>query len=148
METMKFKNMLYGKRKEGEILAEGEVGIYRFKVVSYGSHPCCYVHVPIVHPLYENLDLAESIIDCHGGITFDGSLTKFGDEQYYIGWDYAHAGDYMSFGDDIPYHNEEDKKYSILELVADCYYVIGQLQMYEQIKSQSEYKNFLGDLDS
>jgi hypothetical protein len=57
MEPMKFKNMLYGARKPGEILAEGEVGIYRFKVISYGSHPCCYVHIPIVHPLYENLDL-------------------------------------------------------------------------------------------
>lgn len=27
MEPMKFKNMLYGARKPGEILAEGEVGI-------------------------------------------------------------------------------------------------------------------------
>lgn len=86
--------------------------------------------------------MAESIIDCHGGITFDGSLTKFGDEQYYIGWDY------LSMGDNESYHNKDDKKYSILELVADCYYVIGQLQMYEQIKAESEYKNFLGDSDS
>lgn len=92
--------------------------------------------------------MAESIIDCHGGITFIGSLTKFGDEQYYIGWDYAHTGDYLSMGDNEPYHNKDGKKYSILELVADCYYVIGQLQMYEQIKSESEYKNFLGDSDS
>lgn len=64
------------------------------------------------------------------------------------GWDYAHDSDYLSMGDNESYHNKDDKKYSILELVADCYYVIGQLQMYEQIKAESEYKNFLGDSDS
>ena len=141
------KEMVYGMRKEGEILAEGAQGKYTFKVISYGSHPCCYVSIPESHPLYENLDLAEAIIDCHGGITFDGKLSKFDDYNYYIGWDYAHCGDFVSMGIDFGFHNE-DKKYTTEELISDCFYVIGQVSMYEQIKAEAEYANFLGDFDS
>lgn len=141
MEHLVYKDMVYGARKPGEILAEGTKDEYTFKVISQGTHPCGYVSVPSNHPLHEKLDLLESYIDCHGGITFDGSIEKFGMTEYYIGWDYAHSGDYL--GADFGFNSEDDRKYTTLEVIEECLYVIGQLQMYNRIIKDFKDENMV-----
>jgi hypothetical protein len=57
-----------------------------------------YVRIPENHEYYDKdyswipYDLP---IECHGGITFSGELE--GETGYYIGFDCAHAWDYMPF---------------------------------------------------
>lgn len=139
---MKVKEMIYGDRKEKEILAEGSWGPYQYKVVSLGSHPCGYVSIPDNHPLHGKLELMEAIIACHGGITFydrmnDGMDSEWGTE-FYIGWDYAHSGDFMGGG----FGREEfDTKYTTEEIINECYLVIGQLTMYDDFASQFDFKD-------
>ena len=157
---MKIKPMNYGERTTGYLLAQGSLAEYNYYVITLGTHPCAYVTVPKSHPLHMKLDDLEAYIDCHGGITFDGRHERFGIMEYCIGWDYAHYGDWVGeFGRD-----EEDTKYTTEELIAECMYVIGQLNMnkylykeYEINKVLSKDKvreliadleEFLGDSDS
>jgi hypothetical protein len=57
-----------------------------------------YVRIPENHECYDkNYDdiVESSAIECHGGLTFSGEL--YGETGYYIGFDCAHAWDYMPF---------------------------------------------------
>lgn len=134
---MNVKEMIYGDRKPKEILAEGSWGPYTYKVVSLGSHPCGYVSIPDNHPLHGKLDLMEAIIACHGGISFYDRIKDWGTE-FYIGWDYAHAGDFIGGGLG---REEFDTKYTTEEIVNECYLVIGQLTMYDEFTSLFDFKN-------
>ena len=54
---------------------------------------CCYVGVPLAHPLaghsYDDLS-----IECHGGLTYSNSGgDRWPEGFWWYGWDYAHAGD-------------------------------------------------------
>ena len=67
-----------------------------------GTHPCAYVQVayPERIGLLEDgddhvLESVDSYLDVHGGVTFIGSLEKYGLAGTWIGWDYAHYGDYV-----------------------------------------------------
>ena len=137
------KEMIYGNRKPKEILAEGSWGPYQYKVVSLGSHPCGYVSIPDNHPLYGKLELMEAIIACHGGITFydrmdDGMNSEWG-TGFYIGWDYAPAGDFV--GGLRAFEIEGEEKHTTEEIVNECYLVIGQLSMYDDFVAQFEFKD-------
>lgn len=111
----------------------------------HGLHYCAYVRLPKNHPYY-NLPYDDIPIDCHGGLTFSqmtgfaplkkkvwksrflgsvwGGSWEYEDinKGYWIGWDYAHAGDYVPY---MP--NENDKKRTPDEIVLDAKHVIEQL---------------------
>lgn len=129
------KEMVYDFDKPG-FLDEGELQGYKYMVVSYGSHPCAYVQVPDGHPFhgkhYSKLD-----VTCHGGLTFSGSFyrhpSRFLIERdgYWIGWDYAHGGDYTAF----PGVNLDGHRHTTQEILSDVALVIGQL-VGEALKQQ------------
>lgn len=112
-----------------ETLAEGKVGDYKWLVLSLGKHPCGYVAVPKNHPFYgkDYFDI-ENDIEVHGGLTFSGRLKDSND--YWFGWDYAHAGDYTCWraicGDG------GDKKWTTKEIVDECFNVIEQFRSCEE----------------
>lgn len=62
---------------------------------------CGYVRIPDKHLLQKIEDYDDMNINCHGGLTFCKrveedeieSNTKF-TKGYWIGWDYAHSGDF------------------------------------------------------
>lgn len=86
--------------KNSVIIEEGEIRGYFYNIRSMGSHPCAYVKIPDGHPyfrvFYEKCD-----IWCHGGLTYSGdTLGAHSDTVrtgWWIGWDYAHYGDYCCF---------------------------------------------------
>lgn len=53
-----------------------------------------YVRIPREHKFYQK-GYDDIPIECHGGLTFAGDLENDGD--WYIGFDTAHAFDYMPF---------------------------------------------------
>lgn len=87
---------LFGS-KTLEVLYGGNVDGYNCYIISYGTHPCAYVEIPKIHPLYKKEYNSKKFlnIDCHWGITYSQDfLRPIGAEKsWFIGWDYAHSGD-------------------------------------------------------
>ena len=83
---------------------------------------CAYIEVPFLHKYYM-LDYDDIPISCHGGLSFSDEFN----DKWYIGWDYAHYGDYipdeeMLFDSNTYYH-----KWTPEEIELECYDVIDQL---------------------
>lgn len=87
------------------------------------THPCAYITFPGIENVehYENYyiwcdDYEGLYSDCgvHYGFTFLGNLNHYGLEGKWIGWDYAHLGDYNPF-----YPHENDHKYTAEEVAKD-----------------------------
>ena len=114
------KKMVYGRKRNREVLDRGIYEGYEYFVISLGTHPCAYVKLH-----NENPEVAKYNIGCHGGITYcedylilpDGKI-----EGNIIGWDYAHYGDYLGFDELFT-----GMTYTTEEMIADCRSVIRQL---------------------
>ncbi|WP_417136675.1 hypothetical protein [Ruminococcus bromii] len=135
------KQMIYtpNRNNKGEILAAGDYKNFKYYVVSVGTHPCAYVDVS--NTSLANKDYCENDIDCHGGLTYGRDYlsaldTEKTNGKWYIGWDYAHYGDYMPnsyismsgvhinmFG----VYEEWEKRWTTEEIVAECKNVINQI---------------------
>ena len=120
------KDMEYKKERDIIILFRGKHKSFRFVVVSYGTHPCCYVEIPKGHKYYKK-DYDKINIDCHGGLTYSDETLPFDGfpqkDVWIIGWDYAHYGDYMGYYEDI-----KERKWTTDELIKECKEVIKQLE--------------------
>lgn len=130
-----YKEMEYQSRLfEAEKLAEGEVGEYKWLVLSHGSYPCGYVSIPESHPFYRKRYLEiENHIEAHGGLTFSGKLRDI--EGRWFGWDYMHPGDFT-----FPFAMTGDKLWSTQEIVDECLNVIKQFQKYEKVEVLPNFK--------
>lgn len=122
------KEMMYHPKMELELLANGNCHGYEYAIVSFGTHPCAYVKLPENHTCYGK-DYDEIPVICHGGLTYAESRLRALPESsgWWIGWDYAHAGDYCSF---IAWSDEfrSDKKWTVSEMFEEVKEVIRQLQ--------------------
>ena len=112
------------------VVKRGKYKGYNWVMTSCGWHPCCYVEIPPNNRLFEQDYYEDDVenIDCHGGITFS-DFRDFGlGEFYYLGWDYAHLGDYsaMEFGGLIRNY-PGDKKWTIKEIEQEAKNVIKQI---------------------
>ena len=133
------KEMVYQstRLKEPEILASGEHKGYNYYVLNQGTHPCGYVEIPR-DSKYFNVDYDEIPVECHGGLTYGRGFlvgeATIDDNRYFIGWDYAHYGDYVGYR--IGFIEESlhtfDAKYTTEDIVRECKDVIEQLLMLEQ----------------
>ena len=74
-----------------------------YYVVSYGTHPSCYV-------------ASDKEVEVHGGITWSGCLrdVNIHSDKIGIGWDYAHVGD--RFGE----YYKNGKTWKTTELIKEC----------------------------
>lgn len=103
-------------------------GVYRgipFYVLSLGTHPCAYVDIAPAGITGIN----PNDIACHGGVTYTNNRLKtVGHEGSFIGWDYTHWGDYSGcLGAINGYAFVDDKRWTTLEVVAECKRVIDQI---------------------
>ena len=128
MKTLKFKEMKYTTHREYNMLAMGTFFGYDFFVVSLGSHPCAYIDCGDT-PLNST---QMNRIDCHGGITYESNKLNLpmGEiEGNFIGWDYAHYGDYAGYEELYPHDLRvaDEKRWTTDEMIHECYYVIDQI---------------------
>ena len=127
MEKINEKNeMIYSNKisdsKNGyTILADGEYNEHEFKIISYGSHPCCYVKLNPDEKYYGKAK-DEIPLLCHGGVSF--AMVVENDDRFengfWIGWDYAHYGD--AWGTAI-----HGRMYTTQMLIADVKETIDEL---------------------
>ena len=130
------KPMIYKtERQKAEVLCEGTYEGYDFVIVSYGTHPCAYVEIPM-NSKYYGLDYDElDFINCHGGLTYADRLDHiYGDDdrRWFIGWDYAHACDYLGFNALFDFDTSRDKKWTTEEIYEEVKSVIKQLKEVDQ----------------
>lgn len=123
------KEMIYKNYKEVDILDEGVYKGFHYIIVSYGTHPCAYIELTKENKYYGK-DYNDIPVKCHGGLTYSserGIIFSKNNENhrngFWIGWDYAHLDDYMTwiggcFG---------TKKWTTKEILKDVKGVIHQL---------------------
>jgi len=119
------------------LIAMGEHCGYRFYVKNLnGRHPTAYVAIPEEHPLHgwsPKWDEAEKI-DVHGGVTYTGDsvypVQK--NDDWIIGWDYGHAGDYAAYYEDGSYLEKHSHRWTVEEIIAECKGVCEQLKGMEK----------------
>ena len=111
------KEMIYGG--EGGLLGVEDIGDgYKLAVTNTeGTHPCAYVQWPGIEKL-ETYDDIWVDAEVHGGFTFLGTLkTTYDLDGIWLGWDYAHCGDYYWTGyNDLFPSSKDDKKWTTEEV--------------------------------
>lgn len=92
------KPMIYGKRRQVEILHSGEYEGRHFYICSIGTHPTAYVSLTDKE-VERSRDYDDYDLEVHGGFTYLSNSNRDGlfDGRYYLGWDYGHSGDYMGY---------------------------------------------------
>lgn len=144
MKNFPIKPIVYGEMT-CDILAGEDFDYFpeKYLVVSYGTHPCCYVGIP------NGVAINTNDILCHGGITFTASelpcylmethgeeLKDFSKDTWWIGWDYAHCGDWVF----VPHRKPikpikgccAEKEWTTEELISDCKNVMAQVMELRQ----------------
>ena len=119
------KEMIYKSKREVEVLDSGKYKGFDYLILSLGTHPTAYVRIPKTHKYfkqeYENID-----VDCHGGLTYSSEKVSQSDKKgWWIGWDYAHFGDYSGY-DGFP-NVTQDRKYYTSDVLYDVKEAIDQL---------------------
>lgn len=122
------KPMIYNKNRPGsaEQIAGGTYKNFDYYVLNLKTHPTAYIDVTNspLNGCDENID-----ISCHGGITWCDNFVKYIDKKgWFIGWDYAHYGDYTDYGyAAVNNMFPNDKKWTTEEIVEECKNVINQI---------------------
>lgn len=119
----------YDRRFEVPKILENEIYKgYEYYITTLGSHPCCYVLLPKGHKYYGKF-YNDIPIKCHYGLTYSENelLDVVKNDEWVIGWDYAHTGDFISFGLKFVEADEYGHKHTLEELRNDVYEVINQL---------------------
>ena len=130
--------MAYGELRVGaKLLARGDYKGLDFYVVNYGAHPCAYINAAETDLAGKDTDeLDDTGIDCHGGFTFARNTLSVSDgEGWYIGWDYAHAGDFTGGIGAGRQDDEYHKAWTTEEIIADCIGVIDQIILWQENKT-------------
>jgi len=127
------KKMIYSSFKKREVLASGKCCNYNYYILNLGAFPTAYIEIPINHKLffnhYDNID-----IDVHGGLTYSKSYLWIDDEielkdSWFIGWDYAHFGDYLGYEEMYPVEIQTNgKKWTTEEILEEIVGVCKQLE--------------------
>lgn len=125
------KEMVYSYETGFEILEENDYRGFHYKVISRKAWPCAYVMIPKDHPFFEKhydevSEMAD--IDVHGGFTFSNYMDDGDVPGWYLGWDYAHNGDYN------PLAFYGGKRWTTAEMVEHCKRVVDGLCAYQEKK--------------
>lgn len=115
--TKLIKRMIYTNDMHiSELLYKDSYKGLNYYVISYGTHPCCYIEI-------DNNLLPENFT-VHGGITWSGSLheVNIDSDKIGIGWDYAHVGD--RFGE----YYQSGHTWKTTELIEECVKAIDEIR--------------------
>ena len=117
------KRMVYSSERKCETLDEGTIDGFDYIILNLGTHPTAYVRIPEDHKYfqkgYDDVD-----VDVHGGLTYSGKkVSNTENEGWWIGWDYAHYGDYAGYYAVM----SDERKYTTRDILHDVKSVIKQL---------------------
>lgn len=128
--VLKMKEMIYKSTRLEipEILFEGRYKGYQFYILSQGTHPTTYIEIPKGHNLFEkHYDSIE--IDVHGGLSYSSDCLLANENSWFIGWDYAHFGDYLGYEKIYPReYQTNEKRWTTEEIFEEVKNAIEQLQ--------------------
>ena len=155
---MKIKEMEYGKERKTELLCKDKYKNYNYYVLNLGTHPTAYIEIPKEDKLYgKSYDEIYRIgcdIDVNGGLTYsDNELMGISSENWFIGWDYAHCGDYCGYEETMPESiRTYGKKWTTKEIIEECKNAIDQIVEFEESleeKNKEIYKlnNVINELE-
>lgn len=123
------KEMIYSPKQFREILFDGEYKGHKFVILTLGTHPTAYVECKLDNcNSYGDERLDE--VSVHGGFTFlDSPTWDRSDGTPYLGWDYAHYGDYMGYAASFPFDLQESyqRRWTTAEIYEEVKSVIDQL---------------------
>lgn len=112
-----------------EIVAEGTLDGYEYLIRTNGMFPTAYVKTN-KKQLLKCLGYAKTV--AHGGFTFSGKFPNGEPEGYWLGWDYAHVGDYVPsfhrYEEDMRKIFGEPHKWTIDEIMEDVKRVVELLK--------------------
>ena len=130
MPNVEYKPMVYQAERKIEILCEGTYKGYQFYILNLGTHPTAYVEIPKESKLFHKGYMEIDDINVHGGLTYaEDHLQDIKEDTWFIGWDYAHAGDYLGFEAILPSQLRlNEKKWTTEEIFDDVVSVIEQIQ--------------------
>ena len=143
---MKIKEMEYGKERRTELLCKDKYKNYNYYVLNLGTHPTAYIEIPKENKLYrKSYDEIYKIgcdIDVNGGLTYsDNELMGVKSENWFIGWDYAHCGDYCGYEEYMPESiRTYGKKWTTEEIIEECKNAIDQIIDFESKEILEEPK--------
>lgn len=128
------ENKIYGiERKE---LLRNQYKGFTYKILTLGSHPVAYIMIPKKHLLYK-ISYSDIDLHVHGGLTYS---CMEDDKNYWIGWDYAHSGDYLFYKEqDNIFDRPENHKWTIKEIEVECKIVINQILKLKKFKIVKYY---------
>lgn len=140
------KDMVYTDTRRLTVLYEGVYKGYGFYILSLGTHPTAYVECKLKKCKgHDDKRLDEVFV--HGGFTYHGKPSwNTVDTKDYLGWDYAHSGDYIGYSKLFPDVVDKGKKWTTEEVYEDVKLVIEQLKMekaVETIKVTSQVLNIV-----
>lgn len=94
------KKMEYSSNHKREILDTGYCFGLLYYIMNLGTHPTAYIKIP------KDYDIDEAKIEVNGGITYSENELWINDNEKlagkFIGWDYAHYGDYAGYEELLP----------------------------------------------
>ena len=131
------EEMVYEPLHDPKTICEGNIDGIDFKIKSLGSHPTAYIKVPN-ESSYFGSDYNEIPINIHGGLTY-GQLKN--NNEFWIGWDYAHFGDYCYMEFNFGHYKNDEKKYTTNEILIDVENAIKQLNEITEIENSELFKN-------
>lgn len=135
------KEMIYGAGKyTPEVLYEGEYKNHKFAILSLGTHPTAYVEDKIGLIGYEDFRL--NGISVHGGFTFHntGHWGNDSEKISWLGWDYAHLGDFMGYYSTDNSFYYSSKQWTTAEIYEEVKSVIHQIIKVEGYENSDEAK--------
>ena len=137
------KEMIYQAESKTEILDTGYCLGLLYYIMNLGMYPTAYVRIPENHRYYKK-DVEEIDIDVHGGITYSGDHLYIENNQkmegWFIGWDYAHSGDYAGYEEKLPKELQTGgKKWTTEEIFKEVKSVCYQLQKTKEDKENGHH---------
>lgn len=125
------KEMIYQADRKVELLDTGEYNGFTYYILNLGTHPTAYIQIPKEHK-YFGKDYDEIDLDVHGGLTYSSKQLRLENEAiegWFIGWDYAHGGDYLGFVEkySMPFRDYFEKKWTTEEILEEVREAIEQL---------------------
>lgn len=99
------KEMIYQATQKREILDTGYCFGLLYYILSLGTHPTAYIKIPENSKHYGK-DMKKVGLNVHGGVTYVRDYLYISENQkidgWFIGWDYAHYGDYVGYEETFP----------------------------------------------